>query len=623
MNRSDINYHYYVQYRSLIKQQVKKAYREYVARVEASVIHEPKYFWTFIRNKKGNSRIPSRMYKDDVIFNSPKTIVNAFKQYFSSVYRPPYSNFHSVDNCEYNYMPNVNISEFSEDDIIAVIRKLKNKPTAGHDQIPSFLVKDCGGILVKPLTIIFNLILKSSVFPDVWKISRICPILKSGDPCIVINYRPISILCNFAKLFEMLLYDRIYLSVKCYLSTNQHGFMNGRSTTTNLIQFGQYVSQALDNKQQVDVIYTDFSKAFDVICHAVLLHKLKNFGFSDNLISLFSSYLSNRQQFVAYGGYVSNNFIASSGVPQGSNLGPLLFLMFVNDITKIISCEKLLFADDLKIFGTITRVQDCIYIQQQLNNVIHWCRDNYLSLNVNKCKVVSYTRKKHKILHNYVIDNIVLDRCVSIKDLGVYFDDKFTFTEHIQKITSTAVQTLGFIIRNCKYFSNLTSLKTLYFSLVRSRLEYCVLIWFPYYNIYKMDIEAIQRRFLKFLYYRDIGNYPVRGYDHGELLNMFDIPSLDVRRNQISIIFLYKLVNNQVDAPSILQQLNFYVPRVCYRGSITFYCSKARTNLLQKSPLLVMCNNFNNISVTCDIHNCSISAIKELCQTNFNVYSRV
>lgn len=234
---------------------------------------------------------------------------------------------------------------------------------SGLDNIPSFLLRDTACILVKPLKYLFNLILNQSKFPEIWKKSRICPVFKRDDSKNVENYRPISILCNFAKTFEAVLYDRIYNSVKCIISPEQHGFMHKRSTTTNLACFTQYVSQSIDKRGQVDVIYTDFQKAFDQIDHYVLIEKLSRIGFSSKLILLMRSYLFGRNQHVEYLNIKSRQFSPTSGVPQGSNLGPLLFLIFINDLTETISCEKLLFADDMKIFYTINSINDCISLQ--------------------------------------------------------------------------------------------------------------------------------------------------------------------------------------------------------------------------------------------------------------------
>ena len=253
--------------------------------------------------------------------------------------------------------------------------------SAGLDCVPAFLISDCSNALLAPLTLIFNKCIQTSTFPDVWKLARICPVLKSGESSNIRNYRPISILSNFAKIFESVIYSSIYPCVKNLLSVKQHGFIRGRSTISNLTCITQYLSNCLDNNLQVDVIYTDISKAFDRINHINLLCKLHQFGFSTPLLSLFTSYLHDRKLSVVYNNCKSTNYLQSSGVPQGSNLGPLLFLLYVDDITAHISNSHcLLYADDLKLYRVINCEEDCRLLQEDLNRVSRWGDNNDLLL---------------------------------------------------------------------------------------------------------------------------------------------------------------------------------------------------------------------------------------------------
>ena len=222
----------------------------------------------------------------------------------------------------------------------------------------------------QPLCILFNLSLEQDTFPDVWKAATVCPILKCGDTSEVTIYRQITLLCNFAKVFEMSLYNRIYQTVKNIISLDQHGFMEKRSTNTNLTCLTQFLSKVLDQQGQVDVICTDLSKAFDRIDHRFLA-KLSELGFSDALVNFFRSYLADRFQFATCNCFKSCLYEISSGVPQGSNLGLLFFCPFINDLNDVIGCQKLFFADDLKIFSSIISVDDCIDLQVALDNVVH------------------------------------------------------------------------------------------------------------------------------------------------------------------------------------------------------------------------------------------------------------
>ena len=252
----------------------------------------------------------------------------------------------------------------------------------------------------------------------------------------------------------------------------------------------------------------DFAKAFDRIDHRILLTKLSELGFSDALVSFFRSYLTDRFQFVTYNCFKSSLYEITSGVPQGSNLGPLFFCLFINDLNDVIGCQKLFFADDLKIFSSIISIDDCIDLQVALDNVVHWCNTNRLNLNISKCKVVTYTRKSYAITYNYQVDLQALVRVDALKDLGVHFDSKLSFSGHVEQIVSSSTRMLGFIIRLSQDFQDKDVLITLFSAYVRSKLEYCSLVWNPIYDCYIKSIESVQRKFLKFLIFRIDGRYP-------------------------------------------------------------------------------------------------------------------
>jgi hypothetical protein len=237
---SELHHNDFCNLRLLVKYQIGLAFKQYVRHIESDIKTDPKKLWSYIQVKNKTTRIPNVLY--DIVgheFDDPPSVVNAFCSYFSSVYiKSDSSNTLEVDLANFN---NLHIPLFTKDDIAMAIKKLKDKPTAGTDQVPSFVVKDCGSAFTEPLFIMFNLILKCSVFPERWKESRICPVLKKGDPSLMNNYRPISILSNLSKVFEMILYKYIYDFAKQRIDTTQHGFMRGRSTITNLACFSQFL----------------------------------------------------------------------------------------------------------------------------------------------------------------------------------------------------------------------------------------------------------------------------------------------------------------------------------------------------------------------------------------------
>ena len=487
-NKSEYHLQEFKRLRSIIKIQIKLSYDTYLTNVQSSINTNSGYFWSFIHSKKQHSRIPSKMTYEDVQYEDEQEIVDTFGKFFSSVYLKP--DELDIDSDKTDIIINnynvLNINSVSVSEITDAIKKLKNKMTSGFDMIPSFIIKDCAFVFANLLQILFNMALKTNNFPKSWKFAKVCPVFKNGDSTCVSNYRAIAILSNFAKVFEIVLYNRIYSSVSQQISLSQHGFVSNRSTISNLTVFTQYISDHIDKLGQVDAVYTDFSKAFDKIDHALLLNKLQNFGFGTRLILFFKSYLFDREQYVSYNGYRSKVFLATSGVPQGSNLGPLLFLLFINDLCCQINCNKLLFADDLKIFNSINSEDDYDSLQADINKLQDWCVLNKLHLNISKCKVLSFTNRRTSFVYDYSINGVILSRCTDTKDLGIIFDYQLSFKKHINSRTSEAMRMLGFIMRNCKNFNNLQALKILYYSFVRSKLEYGSIIWNPCYTYQKI-----------------------------------------------------------------------------------------------------------------------------------------
>ena len=608
--RYKTNYFYDIfgEIRRNLKTEINTAYKNYIRSIEQDICRDGSEFWSFIQAKKGFSRIPGILRDGDLEFTTSQDIVNAFSNFFKSVF--------NESNSSYEYKPSiiinktVNLQQINETNIINASKRLKNKLTAGVDQVPSFVVKDCIGAMASPLCYLFNLSVTQGYFPSCWKTARITPIFKKGDKSDLHNYRPISILCNFSKLFEICLYGQIYSQVKSLISVDQHGFMEQRSCVTNLGCLTQFTCSVLDNRGQVDVIYTDFQKAFDQVDMYILIQKLESSGFSMGLLNLFRSYLLGRRQFVEIEGFRSAEYTVKSGVPQGSNLGPLLFLLFINDLADSLTCLKLFFADDLKIFSKITSVDDCKHLQNELNSLDEWCANNKLNLNLSKCFVVSYSRKKSPIKYNYAIKSQELIRCTTIKDLGVTFDEALSFNFHLLNISLSASKSLGFIIRNCRAFESQTALKVLFYSFVRSKLEYAVIVWHPIYQTYIKRLESTQRKFVKYLAFKEDHAYPERGISQSLLLGRFGMLCLGDRRKIIAITFLQKLLNNKIDCPSLLGQINIYVPRLNPRNIYTFYCDRPHNNMLTRSPVYFVCKTFNDVGQNIDIFFDSVETIR-------------
>lgn len=372
----------------------------------------------------------------------------------------------------------------------------------------------------------------------------------------------------------------------------------------------QFVAEALDSSCQVDVIYTDLTKAFDRLDHCLLMGKLHKLGFSGGDLVLMQSYLRGRTQHVRYGGVESVNYAVTSGVPQGSVLGPLLFVLFINDLAEQLDVDCLLYADDLKIFCRIVNNEDCRRLQDNLFRVHDWCIQNNLCLNVSKCCVLSFTLKANTTEFNYQLDSCLLERKTHFKDLGVCFDTKLSFATHVDNIIKESLKTYGFISRCAHDFSDPEVLKTLYFAFVRSRLEYASLVWCPHYNTYVDVLEKVQRRFLKFLAFTEDKTYPERGFPHRVLLERFSVTSLEQRRKTSSLVFLFKLLHGDISCTSLIDKLVFHAPRDASRHKRCFYLRTPRTNILKFSPLYRICDIYDACCSRLDIFECSLSSIR-------------
>jgi len=577
--------------RSALKASIKDDYLNYVSNLENKLILEPQKFWSYFKKSTTTSKI---------VYNGTESvdnfeISNMFADYFGSVYlnssnyiKPTFSSF----DPNY-YFSDVAVDKIFHDDIVCAIKELKSSLTVGVDQVPAFIIKGCSEPLIYPLLILFNLSIKSNCFPDVWKQTKIIPVHKKGNITDCNNYRPIAILSPFSKIFESIIYKKIFSQVNHFISPHQHGFMPKRSTATNLLCLTNKVMSAFHDKSQLDVIYTDFSKAFDTLDFGILLNKLHGYGFSACLIDWFYSYLNNRSLYVYFNNAISDKFTNSSGVPQGSNLGPLLFSLFINDLCNVfVKSDYLFFADDLKIMKIVKSIADAESLQNDLNNLYKWCLHNKLYLNISKCFVMSYFRSSIPLIYNYNINSSNLIRLNEILDLGITFRNNFDFSSHIVSMISKAYSKLGFIKRKTTNFSNIKTLTVLYFSLVRSRLEYCNIIWSPYLINGNLLIERVQNNFLRFLYFKKFKFYP-HNTSSSDLQSLFHVPALKSRRDISSLLFFYKILNNMVDCPDILHLINFSVKGHALRNNDLFAVPLCKNNYLANHPIYRFCRLFN------------------------------
>jgi hypothetical protein len=362
---------------------------------------------------------------------------------------------------------------------------------------------------------------------------------------------------------------------------------------------------AIENGKEVDVISTDFSKAFDMVSHAIIIFKLRALGFPPNFLTWVESYIKDRKYRVQFRSSTSDPFIATSGVPQGSHLGPILFILSINDVESVLKYSNLsAYADDMKIFCEITSPMDSHQLQQDLNNFNVWCKKNQLALNVGKCQTITYSRRR-KLLpqRDYFIAGVPVNRTTAFRDLGVFCDTELNFRLHLESIVNRANSALGFVKRWSREFSNPYVTKALYTTFVRPILEYASQVWSPYHGVHIKRIESVQRRFLLFalrgLPWVDNFNLP----PYQDRLNIIKLQSLEKRREVADIIFIHQLLSGTIDSPAILCQINFNINSRHLRSVPIFSIATHRTDYGKNEPITRMLREVNKYCAVFDYCN--------------------
>lgn len=326
----------------------------------------------------------------------------------------------------------------------------------------------------------------------------------------------------------------------------------------------------------------------------ILKKLLYALGIHSNLLAWINSYIRNRTCTVYIEEYKSFPYTQVSGIPQGSVLGPLLFNLFINSINSCFKNSKfLLFADDLKVFLKIKSINDAIKLQSDLNRLMSWCSINKLQFNLNKCVHITYSHSRHPLHVSFSIGSSILETVYEINDLGIIFDTKFTFIPHLENLLPKVYSTLAFIKRNSFNFSDPYTMKILYTSFVRSKLEYGAIIWNPYHGIHIKRIEKIQKRFINFALKHIRFQDPLPSYEQRSLL--IGLETLEMRRNVNLMSFIFDVINSNIDCPDILSKIFFNTPCRNLRHNNQFFIHIHRSDFALNNPITRALRLFNNL----------------------------
>ena len=467
--------------------------------------------------------------------------------------------------------------DITVEDVVSAVRSTKINSAPGPDGVPPILFHKCIESLAKPLHLILKKSFENSDIPEIWKEAIITPIYKSkGQKSDPSQYRPISLTSQIVKLLERIIriYLIQYLEVNNAFPDSQHGFRPGRSTVSQLVEQYESILDALAKKHNIDIIMLDYAKAFDTINHSILLHKLKKLGISGKVGKWIGNFLLNRNQRVAINGFQSNPSKVISGVPQGTILGPVLFLIYIADIADNVTHSTMSsYADDSKVSKEIKSEEDGKQLQEDTNKLYEWTSQNLMEFNTTKFEVLRIgpnSELKNNIKYTNP-DGEEIPESDLTKDLGVHFNSSGDFSDHIKLKVSKAKQISGYIMRT--FLSRKPEIMlTLLKSLVLPIIDYSSIVWNPHTQQDIASIEAVQRNYTSKLE----GMSDLTYYQRLKSLKLY---SSERRRDRYNILYIFKIIHGKVPNPGISFKWSPRRGKVLTYPSVKSQPSKAATSL--------------------------------------------
>ena len=522
--------------RNKATEMVRKAKKNFEKSVIRDIKKNSKKFWSYVRGKtKIKENIMRVTNQDGNLTENDEETAKFVNQAFVSVFTQEDSNV-GVPTVNYNYNGAIlNDLVISEEIVHKLLLKLDVNKSAGPDGITTRLLRECSEHLIVPLTIIFKKSLESGDVPMAWREANVCPIYKKGAKTNPLNYRPVSLTSVVGKVFETLIRDALvkHATENTIIKLQQHGFMKNKSTLTNLLEYLEALTKAKSEKIPVDINYLDCSKAFDTVPHRRLIVKLEGLGIQGKILNWIREFLTDRRQRVSVRGSFSSWLPVVSGVPQGSVLGPVLFLFYINDLVDGLECPILLFADDAKIYKEIRTPADVEALTRDMKRIQEWSEKWLLSFNEDKCATM------HIGLHNqkqdYILNNKAIKKSDCEKDLGVLVSNDLKPAKHVAAVALKANRVVGIIKKNFEFLDKET-IVSLHLTLVRPILEYAVQSWCPFLVKDVEELEKVQHRITKLVPGLENLSYEERCKELG-------LPTLKERRLRGDLIEVYKILH--------------------------------------------------------------------------------
>ena len=534
---------------------------------------------------------------DNTVIEDIESMVNKFNEYFVNIgpnlaKEIPLVGGNETFNLPFNKCNTMFLGGVCESDILEVVKEFKSKKSTDCNDLNMSLIKEVIFCVLEPLTYICNKSFQTGIFPDKMKIAKVIPIYKNGDKQSVSNYRPISLLPQFSKILEKLFVKRLDSFIEKYdiLNDYQYGFRRNRSTSLAVMEFVENIATVLDNKQFGVGVFIDLRKAFDTIDHSLLLQKCERYGIRGIAQLWLRSYLNNRLQYVSNDDIKSHLKHVICGVPQGSVLGPKLFILYINDICTVSDTLKcVMFADDTNLFCSGGNIKDLlITVEIELMKLNKWFALNKLSLNESKTKFMLFGGKTTNIEVKLNLNNVEIERVYETKFLGVIIDDKVCWKPHIKYVKQKLSKSIS-ILYKTRDLLNKNCLHLLYFSLVMPYMTYCAEIWG---NVYKTNLDPIiklQKRAIRII--NEVGYHDSTNqlFIRSQTIKFLDI----VYSKTLQIMF--RVVNKTI--PVCIQKL-FKLRQGIYnlRGLLMFETSKVRTNLKYRCVSVLGAKLWNGLS---------------------------
>jgi len=515
--------------------ELRKSRRRFEEKLAENIKQDNKSFYSYVR-KGSTSRGKLGPLEDESghVTESASEAAEEFNKYFSSVFTDEDMSFIPATNkmLDEGHLTQDDM-DITEELVLLKLRKLRADKAPGADgMLPRFLLEIVDEIC-HPVTVLLRRSMDTGQVPDDWKQANVSPIYKKGSRLKAENYRPVSLTSQLCKVFESLIRDVIvrHLEDHHLINDSQHGFRKGRSCLSNLLVFLDRVTDIVDQGDNADVIFLDFAKAFDKVPHARLIAKIRSHGIGGRLLAWIEEWLKNRRQRVCVQGRESGWRWVSSGVPQGSVLGPVLFLIYINDLDGGMLDLVLKFADDTKIWAKVNELSDGAKLQAELSRLVQWSGDWQMMFNIGKCKVMHFGHNNPSL--KYYMNSKELEAVTVEKDLGVWISNDLKVSVQCSKAYNRASMALGMINRAITWKTPSIML-ALYKTLVRPHLEYCTVVWSPYYCKDKALLERIQHRFSRMI-------PGFRFMEYSQRLARLGLWTLEERRNRADLIEVYKM----------------------------------------------------------------------------------